>query len=86
MRLKSIQDILPWVEQPSRYLGSEINRVQKDQESVGLKFLLAFPDLYEIGTSHFGIQILYHLINSDPKIMAERVFAPAVDMEDRMSR
>ena len=62
MRLKSIQDILAWVEQPSRYLGSEVNRIRKDPGSVKLKFLLAFPDLYEIGSSHFGIQILYHLI------------------------
>ena len=84
MRPKSIQDILPWVEQPSRYLGSEINCIQKDPRSVKLKFLLAFPDLYEIGTSHFGIQILYHLINRDPDILAERVFAPATDLEARM--
>jgi radical SAM family uncharacterized protein/radical SAM-linked protein len=84
MRLKSIQDILPWVEQPSRYLGSEINRIQKDPRGVKLKFLLAFPDLYEIGTSHFGIQILYHLINRDPDILAERVFAPATDVESKM--
>ena len=84
MRPKSIQDILPWVEQPSRYLGSEINRIKKDPKSVKLKFLLAFPDLYEIGTSHFGIQILYHLINKDPNMLAERVFAPAMDLEARM--
>ncbi len=84
MRQKSIQDILPWVELPSRYLGSEINSIKKDPESVKLKFLLAFPDLYEIGTSHFGIQILYHLINRNTDMMAERVFAPATDLETRM--
>jgi radical SAM family uncharacterized protein/radical SAM-linked protein len=49
-----------------------------------MKFLIAFPDLYEIGTSHFGIQILYHLINRDPDMLAERVFAPAMDMEKNM--
>ena len=84
MRLKSIQDILAWVEQPSRYLGSEVNRIRKDPGSVKLKFLLAFPDLYEIGSSHFGIQILYHLINRAPDMLAERVFAPARDMESKL--
>ncbi len=84
MHQKRIQDILPWVEQPSRYLGTEINHVRKDPASVRLKFLLAFPDLYEIGTSHFGIQILYHMINASPDMLAERVFAPAPDMERRM--
>lgn len=81
---KSIQDILHLTEQPSRYLGSEVNRIQKDPKYVKLKFLIAFPDLYEIGTSHFGIQILYHLINREPDMMAERVFAPALDMEERL--
>jgi radical SAM family uncharacterized protein/radical SAM-linked protein len=84
MRIKSIQDVLHLTEQPSRYLGSEVNRIKKDPKSVQLKFLLAFPDLYEIGTSHFGIQILYHLINREPDMLAERVFAPALDMEAQL--
>ena len=82
MSIKSIQDILPLIEQPSRYLGSEINTIKKDHSKIDLCFALAFPDLYEIGTSHFGLQILYHILNSHPKIAAERVFAPAPDMED----
>lgn len=82
MSIKSIQDILPLIEQPSRYLGSEINTIKKDHSKIDLCFALAFPDLYEIGTSHFGIQILYHILNSHPKIAAERVFAPAPDMEE----
>ena len=82
MSIKSIQDILPLVEQPSRYLGSEINTIKKDHSQIDLCFALAFPDLYEIGTSHFGIQILYHILNSHPKIAAERVFAPAPDLEE----
>jgi radical SAM family uncharacterized protein/radical SAM-linked protein len=86
MRQKGIQDILNRVELPSRYLGSEINTIKKDPGSVKLKCLLAFPDLYEIGTSHFGIQILYHIINKDPDMMAERVFAPAGDMESQMRK
>ena len=81
MSTLKIDDILPLVEKPSRYLGSEINTVKKDLSRVKLRFALAFPDLYEIGTSHFGMQILYHILNENPDIAAERVFAPGVDME-----
>jgi len=76
-----IDDLLPLVEKPSRYLGSEINSIKKDLNQVALRFALAFPDLYEIGTSHFGMQILYHILNTDPDIAAERVFAPGLDMQ-----
>ena len=79
-----LDDILPFVEKPSRYLGTEINTIKKDLNKVKLRFALAFPDLYEIATSHFGMQILYHVLNSHTDIAAERVFAPAVDMEDRL--
>jgi radical SAM family uncharacterized protein/radical SAM-linked protein len=78
---KKIQDILSAVEKPSRYLGSEINSIRKDPERVRLRIALAFPDLYEIGTSHFGLQILYQILNSHPDIGAERVYAPAADMD-----
>ena len=81
MTTKTIQDFLPLVEQPSRYLGSEINAIKKDHKKVKLRFALAFPDLYEIGTSHFGLQILYFILNRNPEIVAERVYAPANDME-----
>ncbi|MBN1932875.1 MAG: TIGR03960 family B12-binding radical SAM protein [Desulfobacterales bacterium] len=81
MVIKSIQDILPLVEQPSRYLGSEVNRIKKNHNKVKLSFLLAFPDLYEIGMSNFGIQILYSILNSCTEIAAERIFAPGIDME-----
>ena len=81
MIIKSIEDILSLVEKPSRYLGGEINQIKKDPAKVQLKFALAFPDLYEIGTSHFGMQILYHILNAHPDIAAERVFAPAADMD-----
>jgi radical SAM family uncharacterized protein/radical SAM-linked protein len=76
-----IDDLLSLVEKPSRYLGTEINAIKKDPSRVKLRFALAFPDLYEIGTSHFGMQILYHLLNANPEIAAERVFAPGLDME-----
>jgi radical SAM family uncharacterized protein/radical SAM-linked protein len=81
MEANNAQPILSFVEKPSRYLGTEINAIRKDGSSVKLAVALAFPDLYEIGTSHFGIQILYHIINQRPDMVAERVFAPAMDMQ-----
>ncbi len=72
---------MPLVDKPSRYLGTEVNASKKDLSKVQLKIALAFPDLYEIGTSHFGMQILYHLLNQRRNIAAERVFSPAEDME-----
>jgi radical SAM family uncharacterized protein/radical SAM-linked protein len=81
MKIKTLEDIFPLVEKPSRYLGGEINQIKKDLDRVKLRFALAFPDLYEIGTSHFGMQILYHILNAHPDIAAERVFAPAMDMD-----
>ena len=80
----SIQDVLAGIEQPSRYLGIETNAVHKDHSRVDLHAVLAFPDLYDIGTSHFGMQILYHILNQRPDTVAERVFAPGVDMEARL--
>ncbi|MEW6670789.1 MAG: TIGR03960 family B12-binding radical SAM protein [Thermodesulfobacteriota bacterium] len=80
MNTNRIEEILPLVERPSRYLGSEVNSVRKDLDRMKLTIALAFPDLYEIGTSHFGLQILYHILNRQPQIAAERVFAPAPDM------
>ena len=84
MSIKTIEDILPLVEKPSRYLGGEINQIKKDPDNVQLRFALAFPDLYEIGTSHFGMQILYHILNAHADIAAERVFAPGVDMGQQL--
>ncbi|MEN8210326.1 MAG: TIGR03960 family B12-binding radical SAM protein [Thermodesulfobacteriota bacterium] len=75
------QDILALVQMPTRYLGNEINAVKKDLTKVDLTFALVFPDLYEIGTSHFGLQILYSILNNQSNIAAERFFAPAPDME-----
>ena len=71
--------IISRVKQPSRYLGCEVNAVKK--EEADLKLCLAFPDLYEVGMSHFGMQILYHVVNREPDMLAERVFAPDADME-----
>jgi radical SAM family uncharacterized protein/radical SAM-linked protein len=77
----TIQDILATIEQPSRYLGTETNVIRKDHHRVDLSIALAFPDLYDIGTSHFGMQILYHILNQRDDVAAERVFAPGIDMQ-----
>ncbi len=81
MHKENYQDILSLVRMPTQYIGNEINTVRKDLKTVDLTFALVFPDLYEIGTSHFGLQILYSILNSHEKIAAERFFAPAPDME-----
>ena len=74
------EDLLIAVEKPSRYLGTEVNAVRKGQEAE-LRLVLAFPDTYEVGMSHLGIQILYELLNRIPTVAAERCFAPWPDME-----
>jgi len=84
MSKKSIQDIMPLIERPSRYLGNEVNIIKKDLDRVRLKCALVFPDLYEIGTSHFGLQILYSILNKKKEVCAERVFAPGIDMEEHL--
>ncbi|MBW2020945.1 MAG: TIGR03960 family B12-binding radical SAM protein [Deltaproteobacteria bacterium] len=84
MPRQSLEEILPLVQRPSHYLGTEINACRKDSEKIQLRFALAFPDLYEVGMSHMGIQILYHILNARQAIAAERVFAPGVDLEARL--
>ncbi len=85
MAAGTFQDILPFVQTPSRYLGEETNRIRKTGSGIALRFALAFPDLYEIGMSHFGIQILYQILNAESDIAAERVFMPAADMAGRLA-
>lgn len=76
-----LHEILPQVEKPTRYQGNELNAVHKDPDSVEIKVALAFPDLYEVGMSHLGLKILYYIINGREDALAERVYAPWVDME-----
>ena len=77
-----LEALLPLVEKPSRYLGTEPNSIHKDPSKVRLRFALAFPDLYEIGMSHFGLQILYHILNRQPEIAAERAARIALFRKD----
>ena len=74
-------EILYQVSKPARYTGGEWNSVLKDWDECALRFALAYPDIYEIGTSNQAIPILYQIINSQPDALAERVFAPWKDME-----
>jgi len=78
------QEILPVVQKPGRYVGNELNIIVKKRESVKSHVVLAFPDVYEIGMSYVGFQLLYHILNSHRDIWAERVFAPWPDMEERL--
>jgi hypothetical protein len=77
-----IKAFLPLVRRPSRYIGGEVNSVRKDPSEVRLTFGLGFPDAYEVGMSHLGIQILYQILNAREEIACERVFAPWQDMEE----
>lgn len=79
-----LRKILPMVEKPGRYTGGETNSIKKDLSNVSLKVALAFPDLYEIGISNLGLQILYHVLNSRDDIAAERVYSVWGDMEAKM--
>src|SRR3989304_1488741 len=77
----NIKNYLALVSRPSRYIGGEVNSIKKDLSTVRLKVGLAFPDVYEVGMSHLGMQILYQILNSKTEIACERVFSPWVDME-----
>ena len=70
------------VEKPARYMGGEMGSIRKDEAD--LRFALAFPDVYEVGMSHLGLRILYHILNAVDGIAAERVFAPWPDMESQL--
>lgn len=86
LRTKLDRDILPLVARPSRYIGGERNAAPKGDEGVALRFLLAFPDVYEIGMSHLGLRVLYDILNRRPDVAAERAFTPWTDMEARMRK
>ncbi|MGI6566311.1 MAG: TIGR03960 family B12-binding radical SAM protein [Firmicutes bacterium] len=81
---KLLERILPTVAKPGRYTGSEWNIVRKDWDKTEVKFALAFPDIYDIGMGHLGFKILYYILNQREDVLAERVYAPWVDMEARM--
>ncbi|MCR4798706.1 MAG: TIGR03960 family B12-binding radical SAM protein [Lachnospiraceae bacterium] len=77
-------DILMRVEKSARYIGNEVNSVNKDLASIDLRFCMCFPDVYEIGMSHLGIQILYEMFNRRPDVWCERVYSPWPDLHEIM--
>ncbi len=82
MRKLALPDeIFMQVEKPARYIGNEINAVMKDKNSVDVRFCMCFPDIYEIGMSHLGIQILYSMFNSWEDVWCERVYSPWIDLD-----
>jgi len=84
MRDERLEQILPLVEKPARYVGNEWGSIHKNAQEVLTRVAFCFPDVYEVGMSHLGMKILYHLLNTREDTWCERVFAPWVDMEEKM--
>ena len=82
MRKLALSDeILLSIEKPARYIGGEVNSVMKDKDEVDIRFAMCFPDVYEIGMSHLGIQILYDMFNRREDTWCERVYSPWLDLD-----
>ena len=87
MRTLALSDeILMQIEKPARYIGNEVNAVMKDKDTVAVRFAMCFPDVYEIGMSHLGIQILYDMLNRFEDVWCERVYSPWVDLDSIMRK
>ena len=85
MRKLALSDeILLNIEKPARYIGTEVNAVNKDPDQVDIRFALSFPDIMEIGMSHLGIQILYDIFNRREDVWCERVYSPWTDLDKVM--
>ena len=85
MRKLALSDeILLTVEKPARYIGNEVNSVMKDKKDIAVRFAMCFPDVYEIGMSHLGIQILYDMFNKRDDVWCERVYSPWTDLDKIM--
>ena len=87
MRKLALSDeILMQVEKPARYIGNEVNAVMKDKNKIKVRFAMCFPDVYEIGMSHLGIQIIYDMLNRFDDVWCERVYSPWTDLDAVMRR
>ena len=80
-KLALTDDILLKIEKPARYLGNEYNAVYKDPSSVDIRFAMCFPDVYEIGMSYLGIQIIYDMLNQRDDVYCERLYSPWMDLD-----
>ena len=83
-KLALSDEILLTIDKPARYIGNELNMVKKDPKDVEIRFAMCFPDVYEIGMSHLGMQILYDMFNKRDDIYCERVFSPWPDLHKIM--
>ncbi len=79
-KLALSDDILMQIDKPARYIGNELNMIRKDPKDVAIRFAMCFPDVYEIGMSHLGIQILYEMYNCRDDVYCERVYSPWPDL------
>ena len=89
MRVKGYLPVMPdnhlhGIEKPGRYIGLEVNACRKSFDEALVRVALAFPDVYEIGMSHLGLKLLYHLLNRTENVMADRVYSPWPDYEQRL--
>ena len=82
----NLDKILMKVQKPTRYIGTEYGSIHKNLSDISIRFAFCFPDVYEVGMSHLGMKILYHLLNEQPDVFCERVFAPWEDMEQEMRK
>ncbi len=85
-RLALSDEILLSIEKPARYIGGEVNSVMKDKKEVSIRFAMCFPDVYEIGMSHLGIQLLYDMFNKRDDVWCERVYSPWTDLDAILRR
>ena len=83
-KLALSDDILMQLDKPARYIGNELNMVKKDPSKVDIRFAMCFPDVYDIGMSHLGIQILYDMFNRREDTWCERVYSPWIDLDKIM--
>ncbi len=81
---RKFEACLKKVQKPARYIGNEFNSIHKEWENDMVSFAFCFPDVYEVGMSHLGMKILYHMMNDRDDTVCERVFAPWVDMEEQL--
>lgn len=79
-KLALSDEILMKIDKPARYIGNELNSVVKEKDTVDIRFVMCFPDVYEIGMSHLGIQILYDMLNKREDVWCERVYSPWPDL------
>ena len=84
MKHQEVSGLLKAVAKPGRYTGGEFNEIQKNKEQIDVRFAFCFPDTYEIGMSNLGMRILYEALNREDTVWCERVFAPWLDMDEKM--